>query len=159
MIAHPPCTYLSSSGMHYTTRGFRSQVLTEDALNFVRFLMDVPIDRIAIENPVGVISSRIRKPDCIIQPYQFGHPESKTTCLWLKNLPRLRPTKNLPIPVNRRWENQTPSGSNNLPPSPDRWKKRSRTYPGIAQAMAEQWAETNYPIVKQLTLELSIIPN
>lgn len=91
-IFHPPCTYLAVSGMHRTVRGLRDPQLTEDALVFVRALMDAPINRIALENPVGVISSRIRKPDQIIQPYEFGHDASKKTCLWLKNLPLLRPT-------------------------------------------------------------------
>ena len=93
MIAHPPCTFLSVSGMHWTTRGLRDPQLTEDALIFVRRLMDAPIPRIAIENPVSVISSRIRQPDQIINPYQFGDDASKKTCLWLKGLPKLRPTE------------------------------------------------------------------
>lgn len=93
MVAHPPCTFLSVSGMHWTTRGLRDPQLTEDALGFVRLLMAAPIKRIAIENPVSVISSRIRKPDQIINPYQFGHDASKKTCLWLKNLPPLQPTQ------------------------------------------------------------------
>ena len=92
MIAHPPCTFLSVSGMHWTKRGLRDPKLTEDALDFVRLLMDANIKQIAIENPVSVISSRIRKPDQIIQPWQFGHNASKATCLWLKNLPRLTHT-------------------------------------------------------------------
>jgi hypothetical protein len=164
LIAHPPCTYLSVSGMHWTTRGLRDPKLTEDALDFVRLFMDAPIERIAIENPVSVISSRIRKPDQIIQPYQFGHDASKKTCLWLKNLPALCPTEmieprmvccgvTLPDGVGKhgcpdccgekaarpRWGNQTDSGQNKLPPSKDRWKLRSKTYAGIAQAMANQW--------------------
>ena len=92
MVAHPPCTYLSVSGMHWTTRGLRDPQLTEDALSFVRLLMDAPVPRIAIENPVSVISSRIRKPDQIINPYQFGEDASKKTCLWLKDLPLLKPS-------------------------------------------------------------------
>jgi hypothetical protein len=142
MIAHPPCTYLSVSGMHWTTRGLRDPKLTEDALEFVRQLMAAPIPRIALENPVSVISSRIRKPDQIITPYQFGHDASKKTCLWLKGLPLLRPTQFIePRIVNGkpRWGNQTDSGQNKLPPSADRWKIRSETYTGIANAMAEQW--------------------
>ena len=99
--------------------------------------MDAPIKRIALENPVSVISTRIRKPDQIIQPYQFGHPESKKTCLWLKGLNPLQPTE--VMQMRGRWENQTPSGQNKLGPSPDRWKIRSKTYPGIAHAMATQW--------------------
>ena len=140
LIAFPPCTYLCSSGMHWTVRGLRDPKLTEDALEFVRLLMDAPIKHIAIENPVGAISTRIRKPDCVIQPWQFGTPESKTTCLWLKNLPPLIPSNILPKPENGRWENQTPSGQNKLGPSRGRWKERSKTYPGIAKAMAEQWS-------------------
>jgi len=142
MIAHPPCTYLSVSGMHWTTRGLRDPQLTEDALAFVRLLLNAPIDRIALENPVSVISSRIRKPDQIVQPWMFGHDASKQTCLWLKNLPLLRPTSVVePRIVNGkpRWGNQTGSGQNKLGPSADRWKIRSATYAGIAAAMAEQW--------------------
>lgn len=142
MIAHPPCTYLSVSGMHWTTRGLRDPQLTEDALDFVRLLMAAPLPRIAIENPVSVISSRVRKPDQIITPYQFGHDASKKTCLWLKDLPPLRPTLFVePRIVNGkpRWGNQTDSGQNKLAPSADRWKIRSETYTGIAQAMANQW--------------------
>ena len=142
MIAHPPCTYLSVSGMHWTARGLRDPQLTEDALDFVTRLMAASIPRIAIENPISVISSRIRKPDQIINPWQFGHDASKRTCLWLKNLPLLTPTDIVePRIVNgkKRWANQTDSGQNRLPPSVDRWKIRSETYTGIAQAMADQW--------------------
>jgi hypothetical protein len=142
MIAHPPCTYLSVSGMHWTTRGLRDPQLTEDALDFVRKLLQAPIDRIALENPVSVISSRIRKPDQIINPYEFGHDASKKTCLWLKNLPKLASTNFIePRIINgrKRWGNQTDSGQNKLAPSDDRWKIRSETYEGIAQAMAQQW--------------------
>ena len=143
MIAHPPCTYLSVSGMHWTARGLRDPRLTEDALEFVRMLMAAPIDRIAVENPVSVISSRIRKPEQIVQPWQFGHDASKATCLWLKNLPTLRPTQIVePRIINgrKRWGNQTDSGQNKLGPSADRWKIRSETFPGIAEAMADQWS-------------------
>jgi hypothetical protein len=139
LIAFPPCTYLCSSGMHWTTRGKRNPQLTEEALAFVRLLLEAPIAKIAVENPVGVISTRIRKPDCIIQPYEFGHPESKKTCLWLKNLPTLKPTLLCEKPLSGHWSNQTPSGQNRLGPSTDRWKERSKTYPGIAAAMAAQW--------------------
>lgn len=142
LIAHPPCTYLSVSGMHWTTRGLRDPRLTEDALDFVRLFMDAPIKRIAIENPVSIISSRIRKPDQTIQPYQFGHDASKKTCLWLKNLPPLQPTEFIEprmIDGKPRWSNQTDSGQNKLAPSKDRWKMRSKTYEGIANAMAKQW--------------------
>ena len=148
MIAHPPCTYLAVSGMHWTTRGLRDPKLTEDALAFVQLLMDAPIPRIAIENPVSVISSRIRKPDQIVQPHEYGHDVSKKTCLWLKNLPKLQPTQMVEprivtTPSGRpakRWGNQCSNyGQDSLPPSPDRWKLRSVTYTGIAEAMAEQW--------------------
>lgn len=142
LIAHPPCTYLSVSGMHWTKRGLRDPKLTEDALDFVRLLMQAPILRKCIENPVSVISSRIRKPDQIIHPYQFGHDASKKTCLWLENLPKLIPTQLIePRVVNgkMRWGNQTDSGQNKLAPSKDRWKVRSETYLGLAQAMAQQW--------------------
>ena len=142
LIAHPPCTYLSVSGMHWTTRGMRDPQLTEDALAFVRLLMDADIPRIAIENPVSVISSRIRKPDQIVQPHEYGHDASKATCLWLKGLPLLTPTEHVePRIINgrKRWGNQTDSGQNKLAPSADRWKIRSATFSGIAAAMAAQW--------------------
>lgn len=142
MIAHPPCTYLSVSGMHWTTRGLRDPQLTEDALDFVSLLLDAPIERIALENPVSVISSRVRKPDQIVNPYEFGHDASKKTCLWLKNLTPLKPTNMIePRIINgrKRWGNQTDSGQNKLAPSADRWKIRSETYAGIAAAMASQW--------------------
>ena len=163
MIAHPPCTYLAASGMHWTTRGLRDPTLTEEALEFVTRLMSAPVPRIAIENPVGAISSRIRPPDQIIQPYMFGDDASKKTCLWLEGLPQLVPTEYVePRMVccgkdvhNRdkygcpncngtkvakpRWGNQINSGQNRLAPSATRWKERSRTYVGIASAMAEQW--------------------
>jgi len=142
MIAHPPCTYLSVSGMHWTKRGLRDPKLTEDALSFVRSLLDAPIGKIALENPISIISSRIRKPDQIVNPWQFGHDASKKTCLWLKNLPLLQPTKIIEpriVEGKKRWANQTNSGQNKLGPSEDRWKIRSETYKGIATAMAEQW--------------------
>jgi hypothetical protein len=139
MVAHPPCTFLCSSGLHWNKRRPERAAQTEEALLFVRMLLNAPVDRIAIENPIGCISTRIRKPDQTIQPWQFGHPESKATCLWLKNLPLLKPTKVMTLPETGRWDNQTKSGQNRLPPSETRWMERSRTYPGIAQAMAEQW--------------------
>jgi hypothetical protein len=142
MVAHPPCTYLSVSGMHWTTRGLRDPQLTEDALEFVRLLLNAPIPRIALENPVSVISSRIRKPDQIVTPYMFGHDASKKTCLWLKGLPLLVSTQMVEpriIDGKKRWGNQTDSGQNKLAPSADRWKIRSETYKGIAEAMASQW--------------------
>lgn len=127
MIAHPPCTHLAVSG----ARWFKDKLAEQaEALQFVRDLMAAPIERIAVENPISIISSRIRKPDQIIQPWQFGHGETKATCLWLKNLPPLTPTKIVPGRENR---------VHRMPPGPDRWKERSRTYQGIADAMAEQW--------------------
>ena len=137
MIAHPPCTHLAVSG----ARWFKDkQAEQAEALDFVRLLLDAPIPRIALENPVSIISSRIRKPDQIIQPYQYGHETTKTTCLWLKNLPPLVPTDI----VGKGARHVTKSGKSlpewyNLPPSPDRWKIRSTTYQGIAAAMASQW--------------------
>ena len=139
MIAHPPCTYLAVSGMHWTTRGLRDPQLTEDALNFVTKLLNAPIKKIALENPISVISSRIRKPDQIIQPWWFGDDASKKTCLWLKNLPLLVASDPLPGDNKTRRANQTASGQNKLAPSKDRWKQRSKTYQGIADAMAHQW--------------------
>ena len=137
MIAHPPCTYLAGSGLHWNTKRPERAALTEQALDFVRTLLDSPIDRIALENPIGCISSRIRKPDQIIQPWQFGEDASKATCLWLKGLAPLEPTS---IIRKERYANQTASGQNKLlGPSPDRWKLRSATYHGIAAAMASQW--------------------
>ena len=127
MIAHPPCTHLAVSG----ARWFKDKVKEQaEALEFVRRLMDTPIERIAIENPISVISSRIRKPDQIIQPWQFGHGETKATCLWLKNLPKLIPTN---VVEGRE------ARVHKMPPSPDRAKLRSITYQGIAEAMADQW--------------------
>lgn len=139
MIAFPPCTFLCSSGLHWNKRRPERQEKTEESLEFVRLLLDAKIDKIALENPIGCISTRIRKPDQIIQPWQFGHPESKSTCLWLKGLPKLVPTNILTKPESGRWNNQTPSGRNNIPPSETRRMERSRTYTGIAAAMAQQW--------------------
>jgi hypothetical protein len=139
MIAHPPCTYLASSGLHWNTRRPERAALTEEALAFVLELASFPVPRIAIENPIGALSTRWRKPDQIIQPWQFGHDASKATCLWLKGLPLLQPTDVLPGGRTARRANQTASGQNKLAPSPDRWKQRSLTYPGIAAAMAAQW--------------------
>ena len=144
MVAHPPCTYLCSSGLHWNKRRPERAQQTEDALVFVRDLMSAPIYHIAIENPIGCISTRIRPPEQTIQPYQFGHDASKATCLWLKNLPPLQPTQMIePRMVNGkpRWGNQTDSGQNKLPPTADRWKIRSETYEGIAKAMAGQWGK------------------
>lgn len=144
LIAHPPCTYLSSSGMHWTARGLRDPMLTESAIGFFMLFTRTEIPHVAIENPVGVMSTRYRKPDQYIQPYQFGEDASKKTGLWLHNLPPLIHTEHVePRIVNGkpRWSNQTDSGQNRLGPSSDRWKIRSSTYPGIAKAMAEQWTK------------------
>lgn len=127
MIAHPPCTHLAVSGARYF---YKKQKEQAEALDFVRRLMNAPIPRIALENPISVISSRIRKPDQIVQPWQFGHGETKATCLWLKNLPKLVPTNVVEGREQRIWL---------LPPSKDRWKIRSKTFQGIADAMAFQW--------------------
>lgn len=127
MVCHPPCTHLAVSG----ARWFKDkQDEQKEALEFVRKLLDAPIDKICLENPVSIISSKIRKPDQIIQPWQFGHPETKATCLWLKNLPKLTPTD---IVEGRE------ARVHKMGPSPNRWKERSRTYEGIARAMADQW--------------------
>lgn len=141
MIAHPPCTYLCRSGLHWNKRRPERAAQTEQALQFVRFLLDANIPRIALENPIGCISTRIKKPDQTIHPWQHGDPESKATCLWLKGLPLLQPTNVLPLPESGRWANQTASGQNKLGPSADRWKIRSQTYQGIANAMATQWGK------------------
>jgi hypothetical protein len=142
MIAHPPCTYLCSSGLHWNSRRPERKLKTDAALYFVKQLLESPVDKICLENPIGCISTQIRKYDQIIQPYWFGEDASKSTCLWLKGLPLLKPTSYVePRIVNgkKRWGNQTDSGQNKLAPSEDRWKDRSRTYFGIANAMADQW--------------------
>lgn len=142
MVAHPPCTYLCSSGLHWNGRIPGRAEKTEEALEFVRALLFCDIPKIALENPMGCIGTRIRKSDQIIQPWQFGADASKATCLWLKGLPKLIPTSIVePRIVNgkKRWGNQTDSGQNRLGPSDDRWKIRSETYLGIAEAMAAQW--------------------
>lgn len=153
LIAFPPCTNLCSSGLHWNKRNPGRAIQTEQALDFVRALLNAPIPCIAIENPVGCISTRIRKPDQIIQPYQFGEDASKTTCLWLKKLPLLTPTKYIaPRMINGkpRWANQTNSGQNKLPPSENRWKLRSLTYQGIADAMSLQWGNVAHPVQMML---------
>lgn len=156
VVAHPECKFMSVSGLHWNKRGAmvdgrpRAE-LTEEALDFVRELMAAPVPLIAIENPVSCISTRIRKPDQIVQPYEFGDDASKKTCLWLKGLPLLTvdPAQRLagrmvewPRGSGRmveRWANQTDSGQNRVPPSASRATDRSRTYPGIADAIARQW--------------------
>jgi hypothetical protein len=166
MIAHPPCTHLAVSGARWFKEKQREQ---REALDFVKLFMDAPIKRICIENPISIISSKIRKPDQIIQPWMFGHGETKSTCLWLKNLPKLTPTDVVvpewairadgSIHMSKKGKRDNPThfltGRNTrvlsgpqleqwnrihkMPPGPDRWKERSRTYQGIADAMAEQW--------------------
>lgn len=160
LIAHPTCTYLSSSGLHWNSRGVmvdgrpRSE-LTEEAIAFARIFIDgqetahIPLR--AVENPIGCLSTRVRKPEQIIHPHQFGDDASKATCLWLHGFPLLSHTSHFPPrtvewPIGsgkmvKRWGNQTDSGQNKLPPSEDRWKKRSLTYAGIAKAMAQQWGK------------------
>lgn len=141
MIAHPPCTHLSVSGSrHFDAK--RMDGRQQSAASFFLMLARADIPRIAVENPVCVISSLWRRPDQTIQPYHFGHDASKATCLWLKNLPPLRPTSFVEprmVDGKPRWSNQTDSGQNKLPPSDDRWKIRSETFAGIAKAMADQW--------------------
>ena len=142
-IFHPPCTHLAVSGSRHFHRKQRQQA---EALDFVRLLMDAPIPRWCIENPVSVISSAIRPPDQIIQPWQYGHGEVKATCLWLHNLPKLKPTNC----VDGREERV-----HLMPPGPDRWKERSRTYQGVADAMAQQWGTvTLRPPMQQLSLAI-----
>jgi len=139
MVAHPPCTDLAVSGAAW----FKEKIADgrqQRALDFVKALMDAPIPMIAIENPISVISSKIRKPDQIIQPWMFGHRETKATCLWLKGLPKLVPTTDLKeetmaLPRKERMR------LHYLPPSADRWKIRSETFQGIADAMANQWGK------------------
>ena len=170
LIAHPACTYLSSSGLHWNSRGAlvngrpRAE-LTEEAVKFARMFIDGPetahIPRRAVENPIGCLSTLVRKPDQIIHPHQFGDDASKATCLWLSNLPLLKPTTQIaprylcqdcfntgdsPTCADcgskyhlKRWANQDHSGQNNLPDTKGRWKVRSRTYQGIADAIATQW--------------------
>lgn len=143
MVCHPPCTYLCSSGMHWNKRRPERAELTRKAVEFAKLLWGADVPRIAMENPIGILSTEIRKPDQIIQPHSFGADASKSTCLWLKGLPRLYATEHiLPRLVDGklRWANQTDSGQNREPPGDDRWKRRSATYPGIAEAMAEQWS-------------------
>jgi hypothetical protein len=127
MVAHPPCTHLAVSGARWWKD---KQVEQAEALGFVRLLLNAPVPRIALENPVSKISTVIRKPDQIIQPWQFGHGETKATCLWLKGLPKLVPTN---VVEGRE------ARVHRMSPSPERWKERSRTYTGIAAAMANQW--------------------
>lgn len=167
LISFPDCTYVCVSGLHWNKRRPERQKKTDEALDHVRWLMSLPIDLFAMENPVGCISTEIRKPDQVIQPYQFGDNASKKTCLWLKGFPALVPTEyvagDYACPCGHRfradlgafgcpncegtsgaarmvWANQTGSGQNKLGPSPDRAKLRALTYRGIAEAMASQWS-------------------
>jgi site-specific DNA-cytosine methylase len=143
MIAHPPCTHLAVSGSRHFHRKQREQA---EALDFVRLLMAAPIARWCIENPVSIISSAIRPADQVIQPWQFGHGETKATCLWLQNLPRLRSTNVV--------EGREPR-VHMMPPGPNRWKERSRTFEGIAEAMGEQWGGRELPsLIQQLSFQL-----
>lgn len=146
LIAHPPCTYLCVSGMHWTARGLRDPKHTTDAVAFAEALWDAPVPHIAIENPVGVLSTRSKlgKPAQSIQPYEFGEDASKKTCLWLKELPPLEkdPTRRIAgriVNGKERWSNQTDSGQNRLGPSKTRGLDRAKTYTGVAEAMADQW--------------------
>lgn len=163
MIAHPPCTYLSVSGLHWNKKDPTRKSKTAKALDFVRTLMNAPIQYICIENPISCISTHIRKPDQIIQPWLFGHNQSKATCLWLKNLPLLEFVDEADwdyyrcsvcgytfpfdfgkygccdYPAKPLRDNQTPTGQNKLPPTKNRSELRSKTYQGIAKAMAQQW--------------------
>jgi len=139
MVAHPPCTHLAVSG----SRHFPEKIADgrqQAALDFVRLLMDSPIDRWCIENPISVISSAIRPPDQIIQPWEYGHGEVKATCLWLKNLPKLKPTDYV--------DGREPKVLM-MPPGPDRWKERSRTYQGVADAMGDQWGRSDLPAIME----------
>ncbi len=144
LIAHPPCTYLCASGMHWTTRGIRPRHLTEDAAAFALRLWTAPVPRVCIENPVGILTSWIGPATQYVQPYQFGDDASKRTGLWLRGLPALVPDPARFVPGRLvgglpRWSNQTDSGQNRLGPGATRATERSRTYPGIAQAMAAAW--------------------
>ena len=141
MIAHPPCTHLAVSGArHFASK--QASGVQQEALAFVKMLLDAPIPMICLENPVSIISSRIRKPDQIIQPWQFGHGETKATCLWLKGLPKLLPTNIVSGRADRIHK---------MPPSPTRWKDRSRTYEGIGTAMARQWGLPVNPFYRRAT--------
>ena len=142
LIGFPSCQFLCSSGIHWNYKNADRWQKTHAAVEFARTLMSANIKHIAIENPIGILSTQIRKPDQILQPYQFGHDASKKTCLWLKNLPTLKPTKFINARIINglpRWANQTNSGQNKLSPGLNRWRDRSRTYTGIAEAMADQW--------------------
>lgn len=135
LIAHPPCTYLAVSGNKWMKDEYRKRFPTRqqdrlDAIEFFMRFINAPIDKICVENPIGIMSTRYQKPSQVIQPWMFGHGETKATCLWLKGLPKLEPTQ---VVEGREQRLHI------LPPSEERWKERSRTFSGIAAAMAEQW--------------------
>lgn len=136
MVAHPPCTHLAVSGAAWFAK---KRDLQEQALAFVRALLNAPIPRIALENPVSIISTRVAPPTQVIHPWQFGHPEQKTTCLWLKNLAPLEPTNDVRAEMMALPKAQR-ERLHYLSPGPERWKERSKTYQGIADAMADQWS-------------------
>jgi site-specific DNA-cytosine methylase len=140
LIAHPPCTHLAVSGARWFPAK-RASGEQQAALDFVRLLLNAPIPHIALENPISIISSQVRRPDQVIQPWQHGHGETKATCLWLKGLPKLQPSNVVEGREQRIWK---------LPPSADRWKERSRTFTGIAKAMAVQWTNSTRPNVPAL---------
>jgi hypothetical protein len=148
MIAHPPCTHLSVSGARWFS-GKRDE--QAHALGFVMQLANAPIPRICIENPISIISSHWREPDQIIHPHNFGHPEFKATCLWLKGLPPLRPTNQLQTPDRNSAEWKRWNKVHRASPSDDRWKERSRTYSGVAAAMASQWGDYTDLVTKMET--------
>jgi hypothetical protein len=140
LIAHPPCTHLAVSGMRWFKEGVKPMHLQEQAADFFMKFINADCDHIAVENPICIMSTRYRKPDQIINPWQFGHPEQKKTCLWLKNLPKLKETNNvyeymMTLPIKERTRIHW-LGSNKS-------KERSKTFKGIAEAMAEQWGGIN----------------
>jgi len=139
MVAHPPCTHLAVSGSRHFPEKIADGRQQAEALDFVRLLMAAPIPRWCIENPVSVISSAIARPQQIIQPWQYGHGETKATCLWLKNLPKLQPTDVVEGREPKVW----------MMTGKDRWKNRSRTYAGIAEAMGDQWGGRELPVVAE----------
>lgn len=160
MVCHPPCTYLTVAGVRWLYHPDDKQLPTElrrphpnyptrrqdqeEGLEFVRTLMAAPISRIALENPISVISTRIRKPEQIVQPWMFGHQQSKQTCLWLKNLPKLVETENV-YEEMMLLDKKDRDRVHYMSPGPERWKERSRTFTGIAEAMADQWG--NLPVI------------
>lgn len=153
LIAHPPCTELCSAGQHWFSRGIKDPKMREDAADFFMRFINADCEHIAVENPIGIMSTRYRKPDCVVQPWQFGHPETKATCLWLKNLPSLVPTNIIQKPeggwANQQISNGKYTGFKNYDENgkilawndPRTKVIRSRTYIGIAEAMAEQWTK------------------